>query len=62
LGDGDTSPDWEITGDLTVDLRAERSGRGEGRIYTVNVSATDESGNIGTADVDVIVPHNKKNK
>jgi hypothetical protein len=31
LGDGDTSPDWEITGDLALYLRAERSGKGNGK-------------------------------
>lgn len=36
-GDGDTSPDWIITGDHTVLLRAERSGNGNGRIYTITV-------------------------
>lgn len=34
-GDGNTEPDWEITGDLTVNLRARRSG---GYIrFTLNV-------------------------
>ena len=56
-GDGNTEPDWEITGDLTVSLRAERSGSGEGRVYTIHVSCRDASGNVATATVDVIVPH-----
>ncbi len=46
LGDGDTSPDWMITGDHTLKLRAERSGKGNGRIYTISVQAKDESGNL----------------
>jgi hypothetical protein len=33
LGDGDQAPDWELTGDLEVHLRAERSG-GEAGAYT----------------------------
>jgi uncharacterized repeat protein (TIGR01451 family) len=33
-GDGNTPEDWVITGDLTANLRAERSGRGGGRVYT----------------------------
>ena len=41
-GDGDTAPDWELVYnvDKTVDvfLRAERSGLGDGRIYTITAS------------------------
>jgi len=48
LGDGNTSPDWIITGDLTVKLRAERSGTGSGRIYTITVECADSSGNSST--------------
>ena len=59
LGDGDTSPDWEITGDLSVNLRAERSGTGTGRIYTITVMCTDAAGNSSEGTVTVIVPHNK---
>ena len=48
LGDGDTAPDWEITGALSLNLRAERSGTGNGRIYTITVRCTDGSGNSST--------------
>src|SRR6185503_15245651 len=34
-GDGHTSPDWQVVDDHHVLLRAERSGRGNGRVYTV---------------------------
>ena len=61
-GDGDTEPDWVVTGDLTVDLRAERSGTGNGRIYTITVECTDELGKTSTSDVTVIVPHDKGKK
>ena len=40
-GDGNTAPDWEITGALTVNLRAERSGQGVGRLYTITVRCVD---------------------
>jgi FG-GAP repeat/PKD domain len=59
LGDGDTSPDWEITGDLTVNLRSERSGLGSGRIYTIGVECSDSSNNVSTTTVNVTVPHNQ---
>lgn len=56
LDDGNTSPDWEVTGDLTVNLRAERSGTKDGRIYTITVECIDDSENNSTETVDVIVP------
>lgn len=46
--------DWVITGDLTVDLRAQRSGRLP-RIYTLTVGCTDASGNSSTGRVRVFV-------
>lgn len=58
LGDGDTAPDWQITGDLTLKLRAERSGRGHGRVYTITVRCTDCAGNSSTRLVRVLVPRN----
>jgi hypothetical protein len=51
LGDGDTSPDWEITGDRHLKLRAERSGTGNGRIYTITVRAEDSAGNLSPSKV-----------
>ena len=60
LGDGDMSPDWVITGDLTVDLRAERSGTGSGRVYTITVKCKNYAGNSSFENVEVIVPHDQK--
>jgi rhamnogalacturonan endolyase len=54
--DGDTEPDWEITGPLTVALRAERSGTGTGRVYTIQVAGTDAAGNVTLQTVAVAVP------
>jgi hypothetical protein len=59
LGDGDTAPDWDITGSLTLDLRAERAGGGAGRVYTIGVTCTDGSGNSSTGTTTVAVPHSK---
>jgi len=61
-GDGNTGPDWVIVDEDTVQLRAERSGGGSGRIYTITVEATDESGNTATDTVEVTVPHSKGKK
>lgn len=58
-GDGNTEPDWEITGELTVMLRAERAGGGTGRVYTIHIDCTDASDNTTITMVDVIVPHDK---
>lgn len=56
---GSTDPDWLITGPLTVQLRAERTGGGDGRIYTLTVECTDAAGNKSTKTVTVTVPHDK---
>ncbi|MDX1613864.1 MAG: ExeM/NucH family extracellular endonuclease [Candidatus Promineifilaceae bacterium] len=56
LGDGDTENDIVILGDGTVDLRAERSGTGDGRIYTFTYEAVDDCGNSTMATAEVVVP------
>ena len=55
-----STPDWELTGPLSLNLRADRSGNGKGRVYTVMVQCQDASGNVSSASVDVPVPHDKK--
>lgn len=45
------SPDWKITGDLTVELRADESDGRSGRTYTIEVECVDASGNRATASV-----------
>ena len=59
-GDGNTTDDIVMVDDYTVKLRAERDGGGDGRVYTITISATDYAGNIGTASCQVIVPHDRK--
>jgi endo-1,4-beta-xylanase len=65
LGDGDTAGDIQgmvvdqTTGLVTMQLRAERSGRSAGRVYTVTVTATDRSGNISITSLTVLVPRSK---
>ncbi|MCI0745045.1 MAG: HYR domain-containing protein [Verrucomicrobia subdivision 3 bacterium] len=61
-GPGDnTAPDTAITGSLTGLVRAERSPRGEGRLYTITVLCVDASGNKATASVSVFVPRKRGN-
>lgn len=59
-GSGNTSPDWQIIGDHAVKLRAERSGQGSGREYTITVQAVDSAGNLSEpATTTVTVPHDR---
>jgi len=62
LGDGDTANDIQGatygTPDVEFQLRAERSGKGNGRVYTVVYTAYDGSGNSSQAVATVVVPHN----
>ncbi|HLM57662.1 MAG TPA: alpha-amylase family glycosyl hydrolase [Pyrinomonadaceae bacterium] len=55
-GDGDTAPDWEVIGPHRLRLRAERSGGGAGRVYTVTVTCADAAGNTSSRAVTVTVP------
>ncbi len=55
LGDGDTAPDWVITGPLTVDLRAEVAGPSRARVYTITVTCADGSSNDATSSAAVNV-------
>jgi len=56
-GDGNTASDWEITGPSTVNVRAERSGTGDDRVYTITVRCSDPSGNASTGTTTVTVTH-----
>jgi hypothetical protein len=59
-GDGDTAPDWEINGPHHLKLRAERSGQGNGRIYTITITATDAAGNSSASTANVYVSKGNK--
>jgi protocatechuate 3,4-dioxygenase beta subunit len=61
-GDGDMAPDWATGLGLTYWLRAERSGTGGGRVYTIAVKCRDASNNWSTAKGAVQVPHGQESK
>lgn len=60
-GDGNTVNDIQGadlgTDDRSVWLRAERSGNGDGRVYTLTYRVTDFAGNQTEAETRVLVPH-----
>lgn len=59
-GDGHTKGDIQGvdigTPDFSILLRAERLGKGDGRIYSITYFATDDSGNQATRELTVTVP------
>jgi len=61
LGDGDKANDWQCDGQNLL-LRAERSGKGKGRVYSFYVQGYDESYNWFEQIVTVRVPHDKGEK
>jgi hypothetical protein len=61
-GDGNTSNDVHVTPDGQIFLRAERSGKGNGRVYTITMRAIDAAGNIAFASANVVVPKSQAEK
>lgn len=60
IGDGNTTDDIVIAGDCkSVQLRSERMGSGNGRVYTITFKVTDASGNVSTATATVTVPRSQ---
>jgi tripartite-type tricarboxylate transporter receptor subunit TctC len=58
--DGSSSADWQVTGALTLNLRADRSGGAKsGRTYTVTLQCTDDANMTSTKTVAVVVPHDQ---
>lgn len=59
-GDGNTKNDIVIASDCkSVELRSERMGNGNGRVYTITLEVSDASGNVSTTTVKVVVPHSQ---
>jgi uncharacterized protein DUF11 len=63
-GDGDKPNDIQGaeygTADTAFLLRAERSGLGPGRIYTITYTASDRAGNTTPLQLQVVVPHDRR--
>jgi hypothetical protein len=59
--DGATAADSQITGALSVNLRADRTGKDKnGRVYTMQLACSDPaSGATATKTVAVTVPHDQ---
>jgi hypothetical protein len=59
-GDGNTTHDIVIAADCkSVQLRSERMGGSNGRVYTITFKVTDSSGNSTTATAKVVVDHSQ---
>lgn len=59
-GDGDSSPDGKGVGTDTAEVRAERAGDGNGRVYHIGFTADDGNGGTCSGVVTAGVPHDKK--
>jgi hypothetical protein len=62
LGDGDTAPDGWGIGAAAAELRAERAGTGNGRVYHIGFSASDPWGGACSGTVRVRVDHSQGKK
>ncbi len=59
-GSGDAAPDGDGLGTAVARVRAERSGKGNGRVYSVSFVAKDDKGGQCTGIVPVCVPHDQR--
>lgn len=59
-GDGNTASDWVVLDNHHLQLRAERSGKGADRVYTITTTCTDQYGNSKQRMTTVIVPHDAR--
>ena len=59
-GDGHTSDDIQIGEDGSIYLRAECSGTGNERVYTITYEAVDACGNVTVRSATVTVPHDRR--
>ncbi|HET9235120.1 MAG TPA: FlgD immunoglobulin-like domain containing protein [Candidatus Eisenbacteria bacterium] len=61
-GDGNTENDIQIQGDDCFLLRAERSGGGDGRVYSIIYCATDSAGHTACDTATVVVAHDQSGR
>lgn len=59
-GSGNTGVDATGVGQSSAQVRAERSGKGSGRLYRINFDAADGKGGSCTGSVTVQVPHDNR--
>ncbi len=52
----------QAAGIISMQFMADRSGKGDGRQYTVTITATDADGNESTTNVKIVVPHDQGKK
>ena len=52
--------EWYSFLSITFQLRAERSGRGPGRTYSIAISATDDSRNTSMVTLSCFLPHDQR--
>lgn len=60
-GDGNTCPDGRGIGGSVAEVRAERAGGADGRVYHIGFTATDSNGATCQGTVPVCVPHDQGN-
>jgi hypothetical protein len=62
-GDGHTCEDMSIiVGSSFVQVRSEREGRGDGRVYTVHYAVTNDAGASTEATCHIYVPHDQSSQ
>jgi hypothetical protein len=56
----DKTPEWIVVDAHHVQLRAERLGNGDGRIYTITITCTNDTNKLSSTQVvTVVVPHDQ---
>jgi hypothetical protein len=58
-GSGNTEPDIVIVDARTVQVRAERDGTSDGRVYTIFARVSDDDGNMTPFACMIQVPHDQ---